>query len=219
MVNKNCSAQVNHRKNGGYISNANYSSINEKCTFSNAKQTANNTINHKKTPYPSSKKDYRCKWIECKEWFKNSMDLTKHVKEKHVQPVDGNEIYFCLWDGCKVYNKPSCSYKWLFKHVNIHTGHSKSFNCVIDGCELSFATRNGLARHVPSHFNYARKKPKKEFNDNSSYKDKGTLEEEETQGISPSKKELRRNKLKLFLRRRRQNAQGNTSKLFLFLAR
>ena len=47
------------------------------------------------------------------------------------------------------------SFKWFSKHV---VGHCdlKPFKCVIFGCDMTFSTQNGLARHVPTHFNESR---------------------------------------------------------------
>ncbi|XP_070563729.1 zinc finger protein AEBP2-like [Ptychodera flava] len=46
----------------------------------------------------------------------------------------------------------SKSQTWLAKHMLFHSG-GKPFKCVIGGCNASFGSWNGLARHVPTHFN------------------------------------------------------------------
>ncbi|KAG7231124.1 hypothetical protein INR49_027164 [Caranx melampygus] len=60
-------------------------------------------------------------------------------------------VFVCLWKGCKVYNTPSTSQSWLQRHMLTHSG-DKPFKCVVGGCNASFASQGGLARHVPSHF-------------------------------------------------------------------
>lgn len=69
----------------------------------------------------------------------------------------------------------------------MHTG-DKPFKCMISGCHLSFSSREGLARHVPSHFKEPTQ-PKRLKADDS------------------PKKSLKRNKTKL-VRRRRPPVQG-----------
>lgn len=89
------------------------------------------------------------------------------------------QVFVCLWKGCKVYNTPSTSQSWLQRHMLTHSG-DKPFKvkagtcvnahlllgillndavycrvppqCVVGGCNASFASQGGLARHVPSHF-------------------------------------------------------------------
>ncbi|KAE8296135.1 Zinc finger protein AEBP2 Adipocyte enhancer-binding protein 2 [Larimichthys crocea] len=46
---------------------------------------------------------------------------------------------------------PSTSQSWLQRHMLTHSG-DKPFKCVVGGCNASFASQGGLARHVPSHF-------------------------------------------------------------------
>ncbi|MGH0156380.1 UNVERIFIED_CONTAM: hypothetical protein FKN15_062500 [Acipenser sinensis] len=61
------------------------------------------------------------------------------------------QVFVCLWKGCKVYNTPSTSQSWLQRHMLTHSG-DKPFKCVVGGCNASFASQGGLARHVPTHF-------------------------------------------------------------------
>uniref|UniRef100_A0A2K5V0V1 AE binding protein 2 n=1 Tax=Macaca fascicularis TaxID=9541 RepID=A0A2K5V0V1_MACFA len=63
----------------------------------------------------------------------------------------GGQVFVCLWKGCKVYNTPSTSQSWLQRHMLTHSG-DKPFKCVVGGCNASFASQGGLARHVPTHF-------------------------------------------------------------------
>lgn len=93
-----------------------------------------------------------CKWILCNVVVKNAVELSEHVRTAHVEPMSSQDVFVCLWEGCKVFDKPSLSHSWLSKHVNAHTG-AKPFKCMISGCSMAFSSREGLARHVPSHFN------------------------------------------------------------------
>ena len=60
--------------------------------------------------------------------------------------------YVCLWEGCKVFNKPSFSFSWIERHFLFHCG-DKPFKCIVDECGQRFASQVSLERHVNSHFN------------------------------------------------------------------
>ena len=98
----------------------------------------------------------------------HARELSEHVRHSHVEPMASQDVFVCLWEGCKVFNKASCSHSWLSKHINTHTG-DKPFKCMISGCSLSFSSQEGLARHVPTHFNEP-KPPKRQQKDNESPK-------------------------------------------------
>lgn len=51
----------------------------------------------------------------------------------------GKETFRCLWQGCKVYNRPSCSRYWLERHVPSHGG-TKLFRCIVDDCGQRYNT-------------------------------------------------------------------------------
>ncbi|KAM9754791.1 zinc finger protein aebp2-like isoform 2-T2 [Menidia menidia] len=93
---------------------------------------------------------YSCCWDLCPECFNSSPDLAEHIRGIHVDGQRGG-VFVCLWKGCKVYNTPSTSQSWLQRHMLTHSG-DKPFKCVVGGCNASFASQGGLARHVPSHF-------------------------------------------------------------------
>lgn len=93
---------------------------------------------------------YPCCWDLCPECFNSSPDLAEHIRGIHVDGQRGG-VFVCLWKGCKVYNTPSTSQSWLQRHMLTHSG-DKPFKCVVGGCNASFASQGGLARHVPSHF-------------------------------------------------------------------
>ncbi|XP_008310631.1 zinc finger protein aebp2 isoform X5 [Cynoglossus semilaevis] len=93
---------------------------------------------------------YPCCWDRCLQYFNSSPDLAEHIRGIHVDGQRGG-VFVCLWKGCKVYNTPSTSQSWLQRHMLTHSG-DKPFKCVVGGCNASFASQGGLARHVPSHF-------------------------------------------------------------------
>ncbi|XP_048355574.1 zinc finger protein AEBP2 isoform X2 [Sphaerodactylus townsendi] len=93
---------------------------------------------------------YNCCWDQCHTCFNCSPDLADHIRAIHVDGQQGG-VFVCLWKGCKVYNTPSTSQSWLQRHMLTHSG-DKPFKCVVGGCNASFASQSGLARHVPTHF-------------------------------------------------------------------
>ncbi|GBP07215.1 Zinc finger protein jing homolog [Eumeta japonica] len=93
-----------------------------------------------------------CLWEECKREFENDTDLLEHLQVVHVESQVGRENYVCLWSGCKVRGKPSCSRLWLERHTLSHGGN-KPFKCIVDGCGRRFSTQILLERHVNNHFN------------------------------------------------------------------
>ncbi|XP_054844163.1 zinc finger protein AEBP2 isoform X2 [Eublepharis macularius] len=93
---------------------------------------------------------YNCCWDQCHACFNSSPDLADHIRAIHVDGQQGG-VFVCLWKGCKVYNTPSTSQSWLQRHMLTHSG-DKPFKCVVGGCNASFASQSGLARHVPTHF-------------------------------------------------------------------
>ncbi|XP_062839235.1 zinc finger protein AEBP2 isoform X2 [Anolis carolinensis] len=93
---------------------------------------------------------YNCCWDQCHACFNSSPDLADHIRAIHVDGQRGG-VFVCLWKGCKVYNTPSTSQSWLQRHMLTHSG-DKPFKCVVGGCNASFASQSGLARHVPTHF-------------------------------------------------------------------
>uniref|UniRef100_A0A3Q3IMD7 C2H2-type domain-containing protein n=1 Tax=Monopterus albus TaxID=43700 RepID=A0A3Q3IMD7_MONAL len=125
--------------------------------------------------------NYTCCWDHCQLLFPSSPDLAEHIRATHVDAQRGG-VFVCLWKGCKVYNKPSTSQSWLQRHTLTHSG-DKPFKCVVGGCNATFASQGGLARHVPTHFS---------SQGSSKVSSQGKLKEE-----SPSKAGLnKRRKLK-----------------------
>ena len=74
-----------------------------------------------------------------------------HIRACHVLPQSKNETFVCLWKGCKVYDKSSCSKSWLDRHILCHSG-DKPFKCIVAGCGARFTSQYILERHVNSHF-------------------------------------------------------------------
>ena len=95
---------------------------------------------------------FKCEWLECKHQYRTTDKLSNHMKKEHIASASKNEVFVCLWKDCRFFNQPSCSFKWLSKHVLSHCD-VKPFKCVLHGCDMAFASQSGLARHVPTHFN------------------------------------------------------------------
>lgn len=108
-----------------------------------------------------------CKWELCGVEFDSTGKLLDHLKTVHAsaemqknnedEDDSGEEStgqYKCLWEGCKVYGKGSCSKSWLEKHVMNHGGN-KPFQCIVDGCKQRFGTQSLLERHVNGHFKFS----------------------------------------------------------------
>ncbi|XP_036376102.1 zinc finger protein AEBP2-like [Megalops cyprinoides] len=102
------------------------------------------------TPSSTKSLGYTCCWDQCHAHFDSSPDLAEHIRGLHVDGQRGG-VFVCLWKGCKVYNTPSTSQSWLQRHMLSHSG-DKPFKCVVGGCNATFASQGGLARHVPTHF-------------------------------------------------------------------
>ncbi|KAJ8922581.1 hypothetical protein NQ315_007611 [Exocentrus adspersus] len=101
---------------------------------------------------PQQSNDGRCRWAECNSRFDTSGALLEHLQVKHVISQASQEHYVCLWLGCKVHGRTSCSRSWLERHVLAHAG-TKPFRCIVDGCGQRFNSQLMLERHVNGHFN------------------------------------------------------------------
>jgi len=104
----------------------------------------------------SSRKDQMsCRWSKCGVDVEAS-GMLEHVRvihvERQVKPgVDVEQSYVCLWDGCKVYNRPSTLRSWLERHVVSHLG-VRPYPCIVAGCGQRFSSQQALTRHVNAHF-------------------------------------------------------------------
>uniref|UniRef100_A0A8C5QNE7 Zinc finger protein AEBP2 n=1 Tax=Leptobrachium leishanense TaxID=445787 RepID=A0A8C5QNE7_9ANUR len=119
-------------------------------TISSGRSTPAMLIGHGLPPSSSKSVSYNCCWDQCQTCFSSSPDLAEHIRSIHVDGQRGG-VFVCFWKGCKVYNTPSTSQSWLQRHMLTHSG-DKPFKCVVGGCNASFASQGGLARHVPTHF-------------------------------------------------------------------
>ncbi|XP_072528890.1 zinc finger protein AEBP2 isoform X2 [Salminus brasiliensis] len=120
-------------------------------TASSGRSTPAMMNGHGGAAAPSAKgSSYPCCWDQCPLLFTSSPDLAEHIRGVHVDGQRGG-VFVCLWKGCKVYNTPSTSQSWLQRHMLSHSG-DKPFKCVVGGCNATFASQGGLARHVPTHF-------------------------------------------------------------------
>ncbi|XP_028410251.1 zinc finger protein aebp2-like [Dendronephthya gigantea] len=137
---------------------------------------------------------FSCKWMDCDFTACEVLELASHAQENHVDPMKSCDVFVCLWQDCKVFNRPSCSMSWLTKHLESHIG-VKPFKCIFEGCSMSFSTQTGLARHVPCHFQDNARQSKRNVNNNVGKDD------------SPSKKQLRRKRLK-YIRYKKPGTHG-----------
>ncbi|CAG9820123.1 unnamed protein product, partial [Phaedon cochleariae] len=101
---------------------------------------------------PQQSADGLCRWADCDCRFDTSGALLEHLQVKHVISQTTQEHYVCLWLGCKVHGRTSCSRSWLERHVLAHAG-TKPFRCIVEGCGQRFNSQLMLERHVNSHFN------------------------------------------------------------------
>ena len=104
-----------------------------------------------------SSSSVQCKWYKCGCEIASDM-LLDHIRIKHVATQlrfsDSNadeQSFVCLWNGCKVYNRPSCLLTWLERHIVSHLG-DKPYCCIVAGCGTRFASQAMLERHVNGHF-------------------------------------------------------------------
>lgn len=79
-----------------------------------------------------------CYWEECNARFENSSKLLDHLQTHHVTGQDGP--FRCLWLGCRVNGRESCSRRWLEGHVSSHGG-SRTFKCIFEGCGQRFSSQ------------------------------------------------------------------------------
>ncbi|CAB4067031.1 AEBP2 [Lepeophtheirus salmonis] len=139
------------------------------------------------------KRTIDCKWEGCKHFFISHGKLSDHLRLYHVESQFSESTFICLWDGCKVYGKKSCSQSWLEKHVPTHGG-KYSFSCIVSGCKMRFSTEKFLQRHVNNHFN---------DRDNTSSSDQSSTMAKKILAENPSEssKNLKRAGVKLKYRR------------------
>ncbi|XP_065220943.1 uncharacterized protein LOC135845969 [Planococcus citri] len=195
-----CKSKLQHEDS---ISNNNNLLCSSEClrsndTFKNARlqeqQPSQLDITFKENiRFPTDKRspltDRICRWADCVDHVSSSAKLAEHLQTKHVNPQTFSETFICLWNGCKVFGRPSCSRTWLERHVLSHGGN-KPYRCIVDNCGQRFSSRLVLERHVNQHF----KAPK-----------------DQTDGVvDATPKLIRRNGQKLRYRRQPYSARGRT---------
>lgn len=82
-----------------------------------------------------------CYWDKCSEKYDTNSKLLDHLQTQHVNTQSGP--FSCLWSGCKVRGRESCSRRWLERHVLSHGG-TKPFKCIVDGCGLRLGSQVGI---------------------------------------------------------------------------
>lgn len=90
-----------------------------------------------------------CYWDKCNANYDTCSKLLDHLQQQHVNLQTGP--FSCLWSGCKVHGRESCSRQWLERHVLSHGG-TKPFKCIVDGCGLRFGSQLAVQKHVNQHF-------------------------------------------------------------------
>jgi len=107
----------------------------------------------KHSPKKISDDDFdRCRWRSCGSvGFSSFEELAEHVNMEHVGPMLAHEVVYCLWEDCRMYNRPCSSHDWLQRHVMVHT-REKPYKCIINGCLSSFFTTEALSKHIETHF-------------------------------------------------------------------
>jgi len=130
--------------------------IHQQCKQSPVSSTSSSSVAHS-----SGGGFVQCKWHKCGCEIASDM-LQEHIRMKHVATQlrfseddskvnDDEQSFVCLWDGCKVYNRPSCLLTWLERHIVSHLG-DKPYCCIVAGCGARFASQAMLERHVNAHF-------------------------------------------------------------------
>lgn len=79
-----------------------------------------------------------CYWDKCNAKYDTCSKLLDHLQTQHVNLQTGP--FSCLWSGCKVHSRESCSRRWLERHVLSHGG-TKPFKCIVGGCGLRFGSQ------------------------------------------------------------------------------
>ncbi|VVC28834.1 Zinc finger C2H2-type [Cinara cedri] len=103
------------------------------------------------THWISLRENIICHWNGCDNHFNDITKFLEHLQVKHVDSQTQSETFVCLWSGCKVFNKPSCSSSWLQRHILTHAGN-KPLECIVQKCRQRFSSQLMLERHVNHHF-------------------------------------------------------------------
>lgn len=97
----------------------------------------------------------KCLWHKC-TFVGNATEvddsLVAHIKAKHIFSQKDFRKFRCMWKGCSVYQKPSCHFNWLERHVVDHID-TKPFMCIFNGCRRKFRTEEAREKHCQCHIN------------------------------------------------------------------
>lgn len=112
------------------------------------------------TSLPNSKVE--CRWLGCKEPgpFLSVDMLVDHVNDHHLVQFREADFVVCLWQGCKVFNRPFEKKDWLPQHMRRHT-KERPHKCFMNGCNMSFWSVHALQNHLQLHFKPSPKKTSK----------------------------------------------------------
>ena len=105
--------------------------------------------------------DHKCFWLEdpfaeipvpCAKKFSSSRELNEHVYEIHfkMQTADIR----CCWANCRRKMQEFSTRNYLRYHLRSHTDY-KPFTCPYDNCELNFAWKEDLNKHVRSDHSFS----------------------------------------------------------------
>ena len=103
-----------------------------------------------------------CHWLGCTETgpFPTVDSLVEHVHRCHLAQFNEEEFVVCLWEGCKVFNRPFEKKDWLPQHMRRHT-NERPHKCFMNGCNMSFWNVHALQNHLQLHFKPSSRKLKK----------------------------------------------------------
>lgn len=93
-----------------------------------------------------------CKWSGCTNSgpYETVQELADHVTNEHVELFNVLDFAYCLWEGCKVYNRIVQKKGWLSQHMRRHT-NERPHKCLMNGCNQSFWNVETLNNHLQLH--------------------------------------------------------------------
>lgn len=96
---------------------------------------------------------HECKWNSCTNRgpFSRAEELSRHIEREHFPAFESQEFVLCLWEGCKVYNRPCNNKSWLSNHIKLHT-KERPHKCLMNGCSMAFCSVEALQNHLQLHF-------------------------------------------------------------------
>ncbi|PVU92932.1 hypothetical protein BB561_003537 [Smittium simulii] len=114
----------------------------------------NNSINKNdiKSEFDSESKAIDCKWTKCSKSIPNTIELIKHLLEKHLNKVS----YLCLWKECKISLNSLVDLSDHISQEHIGSGQ-KTYICYWKDCERQgkpFLQRQRAIRHIQMHTGY-----------------------------------------------------------------